>query len=230
MKGTLLSCLMLLFPVVLIGQNAIDYKLFMDAAHEHSALFRGALPLRFGHRTSHDGSTFYAYSPHYEPGSLVFCGKHYTDVRVNLNAAVDELYVIDPVKNFPVSVNKYYVASFLMGAHLFVYYKPDAGSLLKEGYYELLYSGNTLLFKKIQKIFREETNQGDKIFRTYLLTESFYVQKNNIWYRIGNKADVKRLFPQQKKTIDRITKTKELDFINNKGMAFIEILAYMDSL
>ena len=230
MKFRFLSCLIFLFPVMLSGQNVVDYKLFMDAAQEHSILFRGAFPLRFGHPVSHDGSTFFAYATNYQAGTLVFCKKPYKDVWLNLNAFTDDLYIMDPATGIPVLMNKDFVDSFTMGPHKFVCYKPDADSPLKEGYYETLYSGRILLFKKIQKLLREENNNGNRILRRYLLSETFYLQKNNTWYRINSKTDVIKLFPEQKKLIDHIAKTKALDFRRNKHKAFMEICTYIDSL
>ena len=218
-----------LLPVTLSAQNNVDYTLYMEAARERSILFKGAFPMRYGYQMANDGSTFYAFSPTAERGTLVFYGKVYQNVLLNLNTYTDELYAFDPVTNLPVVVNKHGVDSFSLGTHRFVRYAPEAGALLKEGYYELLYSGRLLLCKKIQKQFRDEISNG-KIIQRYLLVENFYVCTNNTWVRINSKAEVKRLFPDQKRAINRLVKTKELDFRNHKGVALFEIITYIDHL
>jgi len=227
MKFRLIFCLTILMPVALWAQNTVDYDLYMDAAGMNSILFRGAFPMRHGILKPSDGSTFFAYSVNFEPGVLIFCGKPYAEVLLNLNASTDELYVANPAK-IPILVNRQFVDSFSMGRHQFVHYEPEENSPLKEGYYEVLYAGKVLLYKKIQKQLREDINYGDKVVQKYLLTEVFYVKKNDRWYRVRNKTDLKKLFPEQKKTINQIVRTKALDFGINKGWAFIEILVNID--
>ncbi|MCL2501860.1 MAG: hypothetical protein FWE99_01865 [Bacteroidales bacterium] len=230
MKHRLLFCLIPLWPIALSGQNAADYNLFMDAAVIHSAVFKGAFPTRFGFRTSHDGSTFFAYSANFESGTLVFRGKPYTNMLLNLNAQMDELYVQEPTHGIPVVVNKHFVDSFTMGKRRFIRHEPEGNSPLKEGYYEVVYSGGCILLKKIQKQLKEDTGSGNRVTRRYILLETFYVQKNDRWHRVNNKADMTRLFPEQRKTINRTVRTKALDFRNNKEISFIEMLTHMDSL
>jgi len=229
MKYRLLLCLASLLPAALFGQNNVDYDIFMDAAGLHSVLFNGAFPMRHGYRTSSDGSTFFAYSTHFEEGEVLFCGKLYKNVLLNLNAHADELYAQDGLKGIPVLVNKSFIESFTMGTRRFVRYEPEPNTLLKEGFYEVLYSGKLLLYKKIQKQLRDETS-GGKIVRKYLLSENFFMQKENKWYRISKKADLKKLFPEHKKAIDNFAKTRFLNFKILKDFAFIEIVNYIDHL
>ncbi|MCL2728362.1 MAG: hypothetical protein FWD56_08275, partial [Bacteroidales bacterium] len=163
-------------------------------------------------------------------GDLVFRGRLYKDVDLNLDAHLDELCIQNPVTGIHILANKNFVDSFSMEGRQFEHYRQEGSGALAKGYYEVLFSGRLVLFKKIQKMFKEEVGSGSTKVRRYLLSETFYVQKSDAWYRVNNAADVKRLFPEHKRTIDNIVKSKALDFRNRKGEALIEILTYLDSL
>ena len=202
----------------------------MDAARERSLLYRGASPLLLGHRTSQDGSTYFAYSANYESGTVIFRGKSYSGVELNLNALTDELYVKNPFLGLPVLLNKSFVDSFDLGTHSFVRYEQDKHSILNEGYYEVLFSDRLVLIKKIRKQFREDPIGGSRIIGSYSLTESFYLQKNATWYLLRKKSDLKKLFPDQKKLIQSVAKTKNLDFSNRKAEFILAIITLINSI
>lgn len=208
----LLPSLTLLLPLTLFSQNAGDYGLFMDASREHSVLYRGTLPMRYGYLMPTDASTFFAYSMDFEQGEVVFRGKRYKNVLLNLNAHKDELYVKDPVNGLPILVNKNFVTSFTMGTHPFI--------CMNDEYYEQLYAGRLILFKKIQKRVHETINSDDKIVRKYLLLERFYLVKNDQWYQVNTKKELKQLFPEHKKVIYKLFRSKGL----------VATVAYLDSI
>jgi len=205
-----------------------EYKEFMDAAVEYSLLFRGVYPLRHGSLLTKDGSTFFAFSPEYEKGSVRFCGKMYTGIELNLNAFTDELYAKDP-QGSPVVVNKNFVDSFSLGASSFVYFRQNDVQLSK-GYYQVLYTGKHTLYKKvIKKYYQKPTNFG-VLQKGFVSAEFFYIRKNDQWYRFNTRADLMRLFGEHKKRIDHLCKSEKLKFRRDREHYLVRILTYMDQL
>ncbi|MCL2727901.1 MAG: hypothetical protein FWD56_05915 [Bacteroidales bacterium] len=228
MRSLFLTCFISLFPFASFSQNQADYDLFMHAAKDNSVLFRGEFPMRHGNWVPRDGSTFYAFSLKYEKGEILFNGRLYKDIEMNLNAARDELYVMDPKGSLSV-VHKDLVESFSMGQLHFIHQKQDDG-VLQSGFYQILFSDKYKLYKKIRKVYYEKPGDGGRLQRGFTLSEIFYVKKNDQWYRIGSQADIKRLFAEQKKAIDHLSKTRNLNFRNNKERFLVEILTYMNQL
>ena len=223
------SCLFAL-PSVLFAQNSVDYNIFKQAAEGYSNMFRGAFPVDYGDKKPNDGSTYYAYSSVFEKGNVLFRGKLYKDVLLNLNAHRDELCVMDANNGVVVVLNKHFVDSFSMGTgreRQFVHFKQEANPVLSNGYYESIYSGKFILYKKILKQYDVSISYSLLQMKSYILSESFYLQKNGIWYRVGAKRDLKKLFANQKREIDQLCRTRNLDFKKNKEYALIQTLLYL---
>jgi len=228
MRLVSIICFIFLLPSALFAQNQVDYGMFVNAAQDRSILFRGEYPMRFGNWLPQDGSTSYAYSTNFEKGNVLFYGKLYKDIELNLNAYRDELYIKDPHGSLSVA-NKNYVESFSLGARLFVHVTQDDG-VLQNGFYQILYSGKHTVYKKIRKLYYEKPGDGGRLKRGFKLLEHFYVQKDNQWYRISAKADVKKLLGEQKKAMDHLVKTRNLNFRNDKEQFLVGIFTYVDQL
>jgi hypothetical protein len=209
------------------GQKVADYNIFMNSAREHATIFSGEYPMRFGHWKQwipEDGSTFYAYSMDYETGNVIYKGKEYRDMLLNLNASSDELYIIDP-KGGPVVVNKHYVGAFSLGGRQFIHVQNQDGGL-KSGYYQVLYSGTLKLYKKIRKRYYEKTNNTRSMLRGFTLAEEFYLCHNGQWVQVGKKKEVQRLFPNQKYALDQWS---QYDFRAQKERTLVAITTLLDN-
>ena len=229
MKFKLLFSITFLFPAALSGQKA-DYNLFMNAAAELSVLYRGELPVSYGSRIPTDNSIYYAWSTNFEAGEVIFCGKLYQNILLNLNAHLDELYVQEPVQGMPVLVNKNFVESFSIGKHKFVNYQQEKNTTLNLGYYEVLFTGNVKLYKKIRKIYYEKPGDRGRMQRGFTLFEGYYVCKNDQWVRINKKGDVTKLFPEHKKAIDKLSKSMNFTFKEDKERFLMVTLDYINNL
>jgi len=219
------------FSSVLFAQNSVDYKIFMDYAQGYSTLFRGELPASNGDKISNDGSTYFAYSDRFEKGNLLYRGKWYYDVLLNLDAQRDELYVVDFSRGFPVVVNKNFVDSVFIGAgggHWFVRLAQKSNPVISSGYYEVLYSGKVMLYKKIRKQFNQKTSNDKRLLKWFTLSEGFYLYKNDRWYRVGSKGDLQKIYAQQKRDIDLFLKRERVDFRRDKTQALVYTITYLE--
>ena len=223
------SLLMFLSLTLSVAQNRVDYGIFSRAAGVRSLLFRGRLQPHYVQQAPNDGSTYFAYSKDFEKGTVVFRGKLYTDVLMNLNAHTDELCIKDLVRGLAVILPKEYIGSFSIGLHQYEYLKQDVGSAQKTGYYEVLYAGKVKLWKKIRKIFHEEPENG-VLRRGFQLSESFYLWKNNTWNVVNKESDLRRLYPDQKNIIKRLARERNLAFGKNRERYLTDVVIYLDQL
>lgn len=105
--------------------------------------------------------TVYAYSEEFEPGRVVYNGKEYFGVLLNLNSHRDELQLKVRDGNVNLSLKKVLVSEFTIGNRNFV----KAGGEwsvkgLKEGYYEVLHNGG---YKLVKKHWKNVTEKSDMI-------------------------------------------------------------------
>ena len=91
--------------------------------------------------------------------------------------------------------------------------------------------GNIKLLKKIRKVYAEEIVDRYRITKSYTLAEEFYLCKNDTWYRVGTKSDLKKIFPDQKRAIDHTVRTMGFDFSKkNRERALLGTVIYLDTL
>ena len=230
---TILTLSLAALPFALFAQESIDYKIFMNSAQGNSALFRGELPMAYGTMTPTDGSTYYAYSDDFKRGSLLFRGKLYHNIFLNLNAHLDELCAMETFPGLAVLVNKNFVDSFSVGGDQFVHYKQEEHSVLQSGYYQVLYSGQIKLYKKIRKQYYENSSSNPfdasrSVQRGFRDSELFYIWNEGKWSHIVTKGDLKKISGEQMRAIDHLLKTKKINFRKNMEVALIETVTYLD--
>ena len=223
-------------PFALFAQEDIDYRIFMNSTYGYSAIFRGELPAGYGGMMPTDMSTYYAYSESYERGNVCFRGKLYQGIFLNLNAHIDELCAMESSPGIAIILNKNLVDSFSLGGvnrRQFVHYKQERNSVLSSGYYEVLYSGQLKLYKKIRKHYSERIStimeSVNPIQRGFTLSESFYIWKDDSWTRIATKSDLKRVFREQMRTLDNLLKSKKINLKKNMEIALLEIVTNIDT-
>ena len=202
--------------------------MFINTADQYASLFRGELLPSYEKKTPLDGSTYFAFSKEYETGSVLFRGKRYNNVLLNLDAHLDELCIAYPAFSIFICVNKHFVDEFTIGKLRFIHYKQEPPSLLSNGYYQVLYAGNVKLYKKIQKIV--SYGMSATTLSGYQLKETFYLWKDDSWYRINSKKKIIELFPEQKQVINKYVKATGYSFRKNKEIAILSTIEFIDNL
>lgn len=235
MKYFLLVPLLLLLTIQSYAQNGTDYNKFVKDAGELSNIFRGQSTLIYNFR--HTG-TYYAYSEAFEKGSVKFNGKIYTDMMLNLNCHLDELnLLVDGTRRILV-LNNEFVEYFSYGGRNFVNIKDikgDSGSAIEAGYYEILYNGSAILYKRTKKTYAERINETinletkSKIERTFLSTESYYLFKGGLFLPVKKKSDLFSLYKEKKRNIRKFIRENELDLRNDKDRSFKKIIGFVES-
>ena len=139
-------------------------------ARMDNAIFRGELTEKYQYKIN---GTAYAYSDEFKQGNIMFNGKLYMGVFLNLNSHRDELQLkasesgikagnadsgMDDGIN--IALKKELVGDFSIGDRNYTsLYGEYAVNGLKEGYYEVLYRrGNNMLVKRHYKNVSEKTD------------------------------------------------------------------------
>ncbi len=231
MKKPALLIIMLFAFGLLSAQD--DYKSFMESAGSNSALFKGAAPLLY--RFVYTG-TYYAYEKTYLEGDVLYNGKHYKGVRLNLNSHLDELIALDVKNNRNVQLNKVYVDSFTIGARKFVNIRERENSgMITPGYYELLYDNSVTVYKKIVKVYTETINQeyiasNRGLIKKFVSSVKYLLKNENGVYTIKRKRDLLDLYPDMKKEIRKYIRTNEISFKEESvDEAIVSVLSFIDN-
>lgn len=231
MKKPVLLFMMLLASGLLSAQD--DYKSFMDSAGENSALFKGYTPMLY--RFVHTG-TYYAYEKSYLDGNVLYNGKKYRGVKLNLNSHLDELIVWDEKNNRNIQLNKSYVDTFTIGTRKFVNIRErDNSGLINPGYYQLLYDSKVSVYKKIAKVYSESINQeyiasNRGVIKKFILSVKYILKNESGTYVIRRKKDILDLYPDMKKEIRKYIRNNEIYFKEDSmDEAIVSVLTFIDN-
>ncbi|OFY43390.1 MAG: hypothetical protein A2X18_00110 [Bacteroidetes bacterium GWF2_40_14] len=230
-RQLLLAFALSLYIYPAFAQDSRDYDRFVREAGEFSNIYRGQAPLDYNF--FHTG-TFYAYSSEFEKGDVLFNGKLYKDIYMNLNSHLDELNVLIKTSGRIVVLNGEFVDFFNLGKRKFINIKKD-DQFLQKGYYEVLYYGVTKLYKKTKKLYSERINESigaktqSKLERLFVLSESYYLVKENSVKLIKNKSDLLAGFRDRKRDIRQFIRERNLDMKHDKDHSFAMIIGFVES-
>jgi hypothetical protein len=208
----------------LFSQKESDYGTYANAAGNYMNLYRGAAPMKY--KFLHLG-TFYAYSETFEKGEVKYNGRIYSDVWMNLNSHMDELYVKIPYSGREVVLNKSLVEYFTIGKRKFV----NRGG----AYFELLFDGKSKLYKRIRKVYSEKIASsvnpltGSRLEKSFEHQESYILNKDGGEFRILRKSSLLSLYPEKRGEINRKLREEKISAQSEKSLVFARILQIAES-
>ena len=150
----ILFCLTLSFLSVPASAQD-DYALFREAAGNASLLYRGQRA--FSYEQVFNG-TFYAVSPDFRNGSVVYGGRRYDDVLLNIDAARQELLVRLPGSIIDKVLDGRLVEEFTIDGQRFVNLQYSCGPAAPAGYWAVLYDGNTKFLRRVSKTLENDVD------------------------------------------------------------------------
>ena len=143
-KGMKSICALLLAVLGILpaaAQN--DQLLYRAEAGGASLLYRGRKA--YVHNILFNGTYFWT-SPGFRSGTVVYNGKQYDDVFLNIDAARQDLIVRVPGSVLEKVVDERYTESFTMGEDHFLNLRFLCGETAPEGYWQVLHDGPIRFF------------------------------------------------------------------------------------
>ncbi len=166
----------------------------------NTPVFRGELAEKYNYPI--DGSV-YTYSDKFEEGQVMFNGKLYTGLMMNLNAHRDELQVAIGSTGERMALRRALVGDFSIGKRNFTsLYGERSVKGLPQGYYQILYRGDDMLLKRIYKKVSDRvesfTRETVKVFTT---KHKYYLVKEGKVYTVKNGKGLAKFYRQDKERI-----------------------------
>jgi len=163
--------------------------------------------------------------------TLRYNGIWYTDIPLLYDIYKDILVGTQPQYKSSFILQEQYVTDFFLLGHHFVHVPAidNNKGKLREGYYEQLYAGKSIVMCKYEKI-RIETINTQGVDVTFFDKQTYYINKGGTIYNVSSKGSVLDVFKDKKNELNSYLKTKEIDFKENKGLAMAKIAAYYDQI
>ena len=131
-----------------------------DPESAYSGIYRGKLPGIYPYKYN---GTYYWHTKEFLKGDVLYNGKLYRNVSLNVNASSQELEVRPVEKTSAMVVFRDQVAWFTMGSVLFVNLRYLGYPEAPEGYFEVLRDGSVPLLRQVGKTLRFDGSGGGMI-------------------------------------------------------------------
>ena len=202
-------------------------SIYYHALGEQSPLFNAREYVAFP-GIIHEGHPFYI-TTEFVTGSIHYDGMHFDDAKILYDIITDKVIVLHYNGVFRIDLPVEKVSEFTVNGHRFVRLYPDSLRVVEEGFYDLLHDGQTDLFVKRTKFFREERT-GNDILRVVDEKDLFFVYKNGAFYAVKSKKALFNIFKGRKDQIRKEWKRKELKFRKQREAAILTAIQYYDSV
>ena len=93
----------------------------------------------------------------------------------------------------------------------------------------LLYDGDVSLYNKVSKRI-EELNLATEINRTIVESNDYFIKKNNFYFFIKNRKDLRAVLADKKKEVDQFARKNKLKFRKLNDDSLIRLIAFYNTL
>ncbi|MEO8766301.1 MAG: hypothetical protein ABI416_18520 [Ginsengibacter sp.] len=243
-KIYLLATLILTSYTALPQTSLTDTSIEITSLHNAVNFYHSFLSPETG---LYNGSeyTYYAYYPFvineghpffqsnsFDTGSVFYNNVLYENVLLQFDIVKEELVTKDPSKMYSLKLHSDRIGWFNISGHTFV--RPEgkktSNPVLSPGFYDLLYNGNTPLYKKATKILNEYSSSTEGLYHYVVESDEYFIKKNNQYYKIKGKKSLMPLLNDSKKEVAQFIRKNKLNLKKNKDISYKMILTYYDRL
>lgn len=170
---------------------------------------------------------------YWEFGSVVYDGFTFDSIYLMYDIYQDLLLI----ENFnssgflsPIKLYSPKVESFRLHGYHFIRLESDSIFKIKEGFYNLMYSGDDLqvLIKRIKVIVN--ANEINSIQEEFRQKDKYYIKKGKSFYQVKNIRSILKVLSDRKKEVKTFIKNNNIIFKDNPDIQLVEVAKYYDSL
>lgn len=212
-------------PVANTTTSSIAITGYYQALGEQAPIYNGEeyIPLNIILR---EGHVFFG-SDIFTKGSIWFDGMFFQDVPLLYDILKDRIIVQHYSHRYKINLASEKVGYFTLQGHQFVHLAADADGLIKDGFYESLYSGKTMLFAKRTKTISED-HSATEINNIVSEQSERYIKKDGRYYRIKNLHTFLDIFKSNRKEIQQHLNKNKIKYKNNPELAMIMAIEFYD--
>ncbi|MBR0224361.1 MAG: hypothetical protein IJL93_08830 [Bacteroidales bacterium] len=217
-----------------------DYRLFRERAGASSLLYRGQKA--FAYNMLYNGTCYWT-SPDFREGRVLYSGKSYDNVLLNIDAARQDLLVRIPGSVVDKVVDRRFVEEFTIDGHRFLNLQTRYGDTAPSGYWEVLHEGDIQFLCRVSKRMEQDVEGRkqdltgyDGVFRLNV----YQVFTRSVAYQlvfpdgriipVRRRRDILRPFePSLRREIRRHLRQRENVNLMPFEQYAVEALKYLDS-
>lgn len=165
-------------------------------------------------------------------GSIVYDNVFYDNVELLYDEAQE--LVIFQDKKHKIQLVPERISGFSIAGNNFVRLEKDdslASSLVRNGFYNLLYNGKVQVLKKEVKVLKEDLRStAEGILHFVDVSTYYYIKKNNEYFPVNGKKSVLDIYRDKKKELQQYIKTNKLRYGRDRDTMLVKVSAWYDQL
>jgi hypothetical protein len=203
-------------------------NLYQLSSGDQTALFNGSQYSKYPFKFENENHSYF-FANGYGLGSVEYDGILYENLTMQYDE-VQEALVVDSSSRLIQLINER-VTQFKLFGNNFVRLVRDTQSteLVRTGYYNLLYEGNTTLLKREEKFIRDDVSTGTMLHfidrHVY-----YYLKTNNSYYSFSSKGSFFSIFKDKKKNIRQFVRKNKLSYRKDRDNMLTKATEYYDQL
>ncbi len=230
-------CVLLILALLIGESHAQTDSKILSAAYDNSkdayfralgpelGLYNGVSYKEFIQHNNDEGQPYFE-TDQWVEGEIYYNGMRYENVPL-LYDVVNDKVVIDHSGKLELISEK--VKYFILNGHRFFRLTiPNTNSLIRTGFFELLYDGQSKLYAKWQKK-RVEVIEVRDIQARYEDQNRIYIKKENKFHVVKTKSSVLQVLEDKKAILQRYCKENHLKFKDHRIESIAKMMAFYES-
>lgn len=178
-----------------------------------------------------EGDPFFL-TKQFDTGTVFYNRILYENVPLLYDLVKEEVLTKNPTNTSIIRLNNEKIEWFTILGHRFIKLYKDSVNHpeFHTGFYDQLYDGNTALYKKVSKIFKENTASFQGVNKYIVDVNGYYIKKNNQYYKVKNKKSLLGVLNNKKKEIDQFMRKNKLNVKRTREYTLTKTVVYYDSI
>ncbi|HEX6223861.1 MAG TPA: hypothetical protein VFZ52_05600 [Chryseolinea sp.] len=161
-------------------------------------------------------------------GSIVYWDELYEDVPILFDLSVDQV-IVEHERGNPIRLVPDKVERFTIMDHTFVRLLRDEKNKISDGFYDELYHGETTVYAKYFRTYRE-TLEAPKIIPHFDESVRYYLVKDGNFHVVKSKGSVLDVLADRKSELKNFLRKNRIRFKNDRENAIVRLAEFYDTL
>lgn len=215
-----------------IARNNAIYlskRSYQSAILGNSHVFNGVEYIDPFQRKKLDGNPYFL-TDEWQEGFLFYDGQLYENVSLRYNLFQNKLLIEHVQSHVTIELIIEKVKYFGIANHKFVWLSGSSDqSDFREGFHDLLYSGNTKVYARRYKTINEVIDQKTMVTR-FADKAKLFLFKDGQYLAINNKNSALNAFGEEKSELKKFLSEENINFKSNPEIALVAMASYYDDL
>lgn len=209
--------------------KSIDYQntKFQQIVNTSAPLYNGSAYLKYWNKVI--GHPYFD-TDQFKSADITFQNFIYRDIPLKYDLVKNQLVILNATKEFEMAIINNYVSEFTINHHHFIKitdsvheYNPG------QGFYELIYNGNSSIltksYKRIEASLKAEDNTS-----SFVQYDKFFVFAHNEYHEVKRVSDYFNLYNNQKDQLKKYMRKGKLNYAKDRGKTLVALATFLDTV